>query len=292
MNRAVMCGDQAIERLFGRSRRVNHANTFGTETPIIGMVHLGPLPGAPTASKDIESIIDDALDDTRALERGGVDAIMVENLGDAPYYPDNVPKHVVAAMARVTATISDATDFPLGVNVLRNDAEAALAIAAAANGSFIRINVHTGARVTDQGIIEGQAHETVRRRERLAPSVGLFTDFGVKHSTSIAGESPTQEMFLELAERGRADAIIVSGSGTGRPTDTDWLETVVNWRDELDLQTPVLVGSGVDRRSIERILDIADGAIVGTALKENGETHAPVDEERVAEIVSLADAVR
>ena len=271
---------------------MNIADTFGTETPIIGMVHLGPLPGAPRGDRDLESIIDEALDDTRALERGGVDAIMVENLGDAPYYPDDVPKHVVAAMARVTSAISAATDLPLGVNVLRNDADAALAIAAAANGSFIRINVHSGARVTDQGIIEGQAHETVRRRDRLGPNVGLFTDFGVKHSTSITGESPTQEMFLELAERGRADAIIVSGSGTGRPTDTDWLETVVQWRDELDLQTPVLVGSGVDRKTIESILDIADGAIVGTALKENGETHAPVDEHRVGEIVSLADDVR
>ena len=271
-------------------------STFGTANPVIGMVHLGPLPGAPKASADgaaaMRSVLDRALEDVGALERGGVDGVMIENFGDAPFYPDDVPKHTVAATTRAAATVADATTLPIGINVLRNDAEAAISVAAAVDAAFIRVNVHTGARVTDQGIVEGRAHETIRLRERLGVDVSIFADTDVKHSAPLTPETYSAESFADTAERGLADAVIASGSGTGAAIDRAALEAVVDERERHGLETPVFVGSGVRPETIADLLDLADGVIVGTALKEGGETTAPVDKARVAALVSRADECR
>ncbi len=270
--------------------------TFGTDAPVIGMVHLPPLPGAPRAPADGTRAMRDALDrataDARALDRGGVDGIMVENFGDAPFYPDDAPKHVVAAVTRAATAVAGETALPLGVNVLRNDAEAALSVAAAVDADYVRVNVHTGARVTDQGIVQGTAHETLRLREALGVDVGIFADTEVKHSAPIAAEGYTAESFADTAERGLADAVIASGRGTGEATDPEALEAIVAERDAHGLDTPVLVGSGVRAETVGNALSVADGVVVGTALKEGGETTASVEPERVAELVARADEAR
>ena len=270
--------------------------TFDTTAPLIGMVHLPPLPGAPKAPDDgavaMETAIGRATSDAAALDRGGVDGIVIENFGDAPFHPDDVPKHVVAAVTRAATAVAAETDLPLGINVLRNDADAAVSVAATVDADFVRVNVHTGARVTDQGIVEGRAHETLRLRERLGVAVGVFADTDVKHSAPLTAEGYTAESFADTAERGLADAVIASGRGTGEAIDTDALEAVVAERESHGLDTPILVGSGVRPDTIGDVLAIADGAIVGTALKEGGETTAPVDEKRVTELVAKADEVR
>lgn len=262
------------------------------EKPIVGMVHLPALPGAPEFSGDFEQVRAAALRDARRLEAGGVDALLVENFGDVPFYPDDVPKHVVASMTRVAADIRDEVDLPLGVNVLRNDAEAALSVAAAVGAAFVRVNVHVGARVTDQGVVEGRAHETVRLRERLESDAAILADLDVKHSAPL-GEPPLDsEAVAEPVERGLADGVVVSGAGTGQAVATDYLASVVAARDEQGLDAPIFVGSGVTPGNVADLLDDADGAIVGTALKESGETTKPVSEERVAELVEAASEVR
>lgn len=270
--------------------------TFGTDAPVIGMVHLPPLPGAPKAPADGARAMRDALDraaaDARALDRGGVDGIMIENFGDAPFYPDDAPKHVVAAVTRATTAVAAETDLPLGVNVLRNDAEAALSVAAAVGADYVRVNVHTGARVTDQGIVQGRAHETLRLREALGVDVGIFADTDVKHSAPLSAEGHTAESFADTAERGLADAVVASGRGTGEETDPEALAAVVAERDAHGLDTPVLVGSGVTAETVADALSVADGVIVGTALKEGGETTAPVDPDRVAKLVARTDEAR
>ena len=270
--------------------------TFGTDAPLIGMVHLPPLPGAPGAPDDgsraMAAAVDRAERDAAALDAGGVDGVMIENFGDAPFYPDDVPKHTVAATTRAAAAVADATDLAIGVNVLRNDAEAAVAVAAAVDAAFVRVNVHTGARVTDQGIVEGRAHETIRLRESLGVDVGVFADTDVKHSAPLTPAGYTAESFADTTERGAADAVIASGPGTGESVDPDALQAVVDERDEHGLGTPVLVGSGVRPDTVAELLTIADGAIVGTALKRGGETTAPVDADRVETLVARADEVR
>jgi membrane complex biogenesis BtpA family protein len=258
---------------------------FGSDRPVVGMVHLDALPGAPGFDGDREAVREHALRDARRLEAGGVDAVLVENFGDAPFHADDVPKHVVASMAALARDLRRETDLPLGVNVLRNDAAAAVSVAAAAGAEFVRVNVHTSARLTDQGVVEGDAAGTLRLRDRLDADVSVLADVDVKHSAALAGR-PLAEEVAELLERGRADGLVASGPGTGAEADLDHVRAVADARDDLGSDAPVFVGSGVTRETVAETLAVADGAVVGTALKEGGETTAPVDEDRVRALVA------
>jgi membrane complex biogenesis BtpA family protein len=267
---------------------------FGVETPIVGMVHLPPLPDAPRYDRagGREALHDAARRDAERLAAGGVDAVMIENFGDAPFYPDDVPKATVADLTALARTVRDAADLPAGVNVLRNDGPAAVAVAAAAGADVVRVNVHVGARVADQGVLEGRAHETMRLRERIDADVRLLADVDVKHSAPLAADDYEAESLAESVERGLADGAIVSGARTGRATSLDAVEAAVDRRDALGLDTPVFVGSGVTADTVADLLAVADGAIVGTAFKEGGETTNPVSVGRVEELVAVADRVR
>jgi membrane complex biogenesis BtpA family protein len=271
------------------------SSVLGASKPVVGMVHLPPLPGAPRYDPEggRERLREVARRDAERLAAGGVDAVMVENFGDAPFFPDDVPKHVVAELTSLAGTVREAAGLPTGVNVLRNDGAAAVAAAAAAGGDFVRVNVHVGARVADQGILEGKAHETTRLRERVdASDVRILADVDVKHSAPLADEDYEAESLAESTERGLADAVVVSGTRTGRATALADVERAVERRDELGTETPVFVGSGVTAGTVDDLLSVADGVIVGTALKEGGETTNPVSVGRVEELVAAADRVR
>jgi len=259
-------------------------DVFDMDTPLVGMVHLPPLPGSPRFEGDRDAIRERLRRDASALEAGGVDGIMLENFGDAPFYPDRVPRHVVADIAALAATLRDHVSIQFGVNILRNDVRSALAVAAATGGTFVRVNVHTGARLTDQGVVEGMAHETLRLRERLDADVAILADLDVKHSAPLA-ERPLAEELGDLVDRGGADAVVVSGAGTGASVDTEFLDRVVACRDARGLDAPVFLGSGVTPETAPDLLSVADGAIVGTALKHDGETTNPVDEAAVKRVV-------
>lgn len=252
--------------------RTSFAARFATRA-VFGMVHLGPLPGSPQFVS-LDAVIDAALRDARAIAAGGCDGLAIENFGDKPFTRGRVEADTVAAMTRVITEIVREVRLPFGVNVLRNDALSALAIAAATGASFIRVNVHTGAMVTDQGIIEGDAYATLRKRASLAPNVLIFADYLVKHATPL-GEVSAKDLRL----RGLADALIVSGAETGAPADPSRLRTL---RDAVD--APLLVGSGLTAENAAEFAD-ADGAIVGTSIKTNGRVDQPVERERVEQLV-------
>ena len=259
---------------------------LGTDRPVIGMVHLPALPGSPSSDGDRDAIRRRAVADARSLESGGVDAVLVENFGDAPFYPDDVPKHVVAEMTALAGAVSDAVDVPIGINVLRNDANAALSIAAAVGAAFVRVNVHVGAAATDQGLLEGRAHETLRLRDRIDADVAILADVHVKHATPI-GDADLERAALETVERGHADGVIVSGPGTGAETALEDVRRVTNGLSAHDFEVPVIVGSGVTPETVGDCFDAgANGVIVGTALKRGGDTTNPVSETRVATLVS------
>lgn len=262
---------------------------FEAATPLVGMVHLPPLPGAPGYEGSRDAVRAAALADAHALADNGVDGVLVENFGDAPFYPDSVPAHAVAEMTATARELALAVDVPLGVNVLRNDAEAALSVAAAAGGSFVRVNVHTGTQVTDQGVLEGRAHETLRLRERIDADVAVFADVDVKHATPLEGRD-RHTVVEETVDRGLADALVVSGPATGEPADDEELLVVLEARDSATRDVPVFVGSGVTPGNAPDLLDLADGAIVGTALKRGGVTTNRVDPDRVRSIVDASDA--
>lgn len=267
---------------------MNARELFGTDTPIVGMVHLLALPGAPRYGGSREDVRAAALADTHALVENGLDGVLVENFGDAPFYPEEVPRHVVAELTATARELELAVDVPLGVNVLRNDAEAALAVAAAVGGSFVRVNVHTGTQVTDQGVLAGRAHETLRLRDRVDADVAVFADVDVKHATPL-GSRERRAVVEETVDRGLADGLIVSGPTTGKPVDDEELRTVLDARDDATRDVPVFVGSGVTPANAPDVLDLADGAIVGTALKHEGTTTNRVDPERVRELVDAVN---
>jgi len=250
---------------------------------LIGMVHLKPLPGSARFDGDLEAVLAAAAVDAKRLETAGFDAIGVENFGDAPFFADDVPKATIAAMTRAISTVAAAVAVPIGVNVLRNDACGALAVAAATGAMFIRVNVLSGSMWTDQGLIAGKAAEVLRLRRSLAPEVRIFADVFVKHAIPPPG-SRLEQAAQELAERSLADALIVSGTATGRPPT---LSTVQDVGDAVP-STPLYVGSGASALNVAQFLTVADGVIVGTALKEGAVTTNPVDEERAGAFVAAA----
>ena len=260
---------------------------FRSSKPIIGMVHLLPLPGSPSWQGSLERVLDRAKEDGGSLVSGGVDGIIIENFGDTPFHKGMVGPHTVAALTRAVIEVRKIVDVPLGVNVLRNDAMSALAIAAATEARFIRVNVHTGAMVADEGLIEGQAAETLRYRRSLETDVKIFADVLIKHALPLAYQD-LSDAARTAHELGLADALIVSGSRTGEPTAP---EDIVAVR-EAGPDVLVLVGSGVSESNLRELLCAADGAIVGTSLKIDGNVLNPVDPARVARLVELAVEIR
>lgn len=249
---------------------------------LIGMVHLAALPGAPGYLGDMTRVSDAAVRDAQTLADAGFDGLMVENFGDAPFFPDNVPAETIAAMSVAVAAVVDAVPIPVGVNVLRNDALAALAIAAAAGASYIRVNILSGTMFTDQGTIHGRAAEVARMRSRLCPEVAILADVFVKHASPPPG-STLESAARDLAARGGANAVVVSGTGTGVPADPDRVRRVASVTG-----LPVFVGSGVDAATVGGLLTDAYGVIVGTSLKRDRTIEDPIDPDLAAGFVAAA----
>ena len=252
---------------------------------VIGVIHLKPLPGSPGYDGDFSAVLEAAAADARAYQAGGVDALIVENFGDTPFFGAAVPAETTAAMTSAALAVRGAADLPIGINVLRNDARAALGIAAATGARFVRVNVHAGAMATDQGVIEGRAAETMRLRAALQHEVDVYADVHVKHAMPLTDES-LEDAALNLHHRAHADAIIVSGRATGQATSVDELKRVRNVLPDATL----LAGSGVTVESVAEVLQAADGIIVGTAMKHDRNIDAPVDEARVRAFVEAAGA--
>jgi len=245
------------------------------------MIHVPALPGAPRCSMNFEELRRFVLADSDALAEGGVDGLMIENFGDIPFYPSRVPAHTIAFLSTLALEIKTRFPLPLGINVLRNDGMAAIAIAAAVGAEFVRVNVYTAARLADQGILQGEAHEITRYRRMLGATAEIWADVAVKHSAPLADTSLANEV-EDTVERGLADAVIVSGTSTGKPTALKDVRTVKRHAGA----AAVYVGSGLDESTAEALLEVADGAIVGTALKRGAKISAPVDRTRVRALVS------
>ena len=260
---------------------------FPQRKPVVGMVHVPALPGSPAHSLGWEAIRAAVLRDAETLAGGGVDGLLIENYGDTPFYPRRVPPHTIAFLAVLAAEIRARWPVPLGVNVLRNDARAALAVAAAAGAQFVRVNVLAGARLADQGIVEGEAHAVMRYRRLLGAPVLVFADVAVKHSAPLAERSLADET-EDLIGRAGADALIVTGTATGKQTPLAELQAVKRAAGAV----PVFAGSGADAGNVARVLAVADGVIAGTALKRGGVTANPVDPARVAAFMRAARRAR
>ena len=251
---------------------------------LVGMLHLPALPGSPCGDQSLVDIEAGLVAEARLLHEVGFHAAIIENFGDVPFFKDTVDAETIAAMTRLACAVrAAAPELRLGINVLRNDAHAALAVAAAAGATFMRVNVHVGATATDQGVIEGRAAETLRARSALGAEVAIWSDVHVKHGRSLAHAAIADEA-EDAVRRGLADALVVSGRGTGEATSLDDLRAVA----ELDLGVPIYVGSGVTIDTVESLLDVADGVIVGTSIKSDNKTTNPIDKRRAERLVEKA----
>jgi membrane complex biogenesis BtpA family protein len=262
---------------------------FHVEKPVIGMVHLDPLPGSPGyTGYGMAPILDHARQDAEALLEGGVDGLIVENMWDLPYYVGTeVQIEAVTAQAVAAHTVREMASVPVGVNVIHNGWQAELAIAIAAGLDFVRICILTGARLWDTGDLnQGCAADVLRKRKELgAEHLKLFADVDKKHSIPFPGLD--LETHIEWTEFYRADALIVSGRMTG---DAPPLEKVRRAREVAT--RPILMGSGTTAENIAGFLQYADGAIVGTGLKVDGVGENRVDVARVRRYMAAVEAVR
>lgn len=256
----------------------------GLSHPVIGMVHLRALPSSPRYTGDFTAVIDAAVADAKAWAEAGAHGLMMENFGDVPFFKDDVPPETVDAMTEAAREIRTAVpELPLGINVLRNDGLSALKIAEAVGASYIRVNVLSGAAVTDQGIIEGRAAEIMRYRLKLGADIKVLADVRVKHAAPLA-DRPLQDEVEELVHRAGADAVIVSGTGTGKPTDPSHAAEVKRYAGNI----PVLIGSGANMNSIAELKPACDGFIVGSAAKPGGMIDRPVDLTLAQQIIGAS----
>ena len=253
---------------------------FKTSHPVIGVLHLLPLPTSPRWQGDLQAVIDRAEQEATALASGGVHGIIVENFFDAPFTKGSVDPAVVSAMGLVVQRLQTLVTVPIGLNVLRNDARSALAIATCTGAAFIRVNVLTGVMATDQGLIEGCAHDLLRYRKELGSPVKILADVLVKHARPL-GSPNLITAVQETLHRGMADGIILSGWATGHPPSLEDLELAKAAAGD----RPVFIDSGADWENIGTLMKAADGVIVASSLKRQGDINQPIDPIRVGQFV-------
>lgn len=239
-----------------------------------------PLPTSPRWGGNLKAVIDRAEQEATALASGGVDGIMVENFFDAPFTNSQVDPAVVSAMTLVVDRVMNLVTLPVGINVLRNDAHSAIAIASCVKAQFIRVNVLTGVMATDQGLIEGQAHQLLRYRRELGSDIKILADVLVKHARPLGSPNLTTAV-QDTIERGLADAVILSGWATGSPPSLEDLELAKAAASD----TPVFIGSGANWENISTLMQAADGVIVSSSLKRQGKREQAVDPIRVSQFV-------
>jgi len=257
---------------------------FAVKKPIIGMIHLPALPGTAAGRQArFSELVSYALTELDALQRGGVNGVIVENFWDLPYFPAETPAVTIASLAAVAGAIIQRAVVPVGVNILYNDFRGELAVARAVGAAFIRSEVFVDPSISETGLIPASAPYLVRERAALAADdVAILSDVQGKNTTP-RWQRPVIESAIDAEKRGLADAIVVTGAGTGKSASLDDLIQV-----KAAISAPLLAGSGVTPASLPDILSACDGAIVGSFFKKDGNIKAPTDIDRVKELMTIA----
>lgn len=271
--------ENALQQIFGSA-----ATGPGPDKKIIGVIHSKALPGAPGyRGESLEEVYRFAVEEGLRYREGGVHGLIVENHWDLPFAkPGDIGLETAAAMAAMSLRVRQEVGLPVGINVLANGAECALAVAKAMGASFIRANQWVNAYVANEGFVEGSAPRAARYRSllRAEDEIRFFADVHVKHgSHAIIADRSLEEQVLD-AEFFDADVLIATGQRTGGAAELDELSVI---REAASL--PVIVGSGVSIENVKQILSVADGAIVASSLKETGKWWSPVSVERVKRLM-------
>ena len=258
---------------------------FQTSKPVVGVVHVGALPGTPASALAVDELIELAVREAITYRDGGVDALMVENMHDVPYLRGSVGPEVVAAMAVIARAVKSEARLPVGVQILAGANLESVAVAHAAGLDYVRVEAYAFAHVADEGLIQSSAAELLRFRRKIgAERVRVWADVKKKHSAHAITADVSLGETCAAVEFMRGDAVIVSGSATGEPPRaSDVREAKSHCR------IPVLLGSGVTPENVAEFYEAADGFIVGTYFKEGGLWSNTVDAARVRRLV---EAVR
>lgn len=260
---------------------------FSDRKPIIAMAHVPPLPGTPLYDEKggVPGLVESVGADLAILLEADVDAVLFCNEGDRPYALA-AGYEGVAVMTRIVSELAPA-DRPFGVDFLW-DADAALAIAVGTGASFMR-EVVTGVYESDMGLWHTDAAKLLRDRRRLdAHDLAILMNITPEFASSIGTRQPAA-VARSTAISSLADGILVSGPMAGASPEED---TVAAVRAAVPEDVPVLVNTGVNRQNVASFLRVADGAIVGSALKRDGYTWNPVDPNRVDDLIQAARDAR
>lgn len=269
---------------------MNLMDIFKVDKPVIGDVHLPPLPGSPKHkyTSTINDILEFVVREARIYAEGGLDGIIIENYGDMPYYPHKVGPETIAVMTYITSEVKKQVNIPIGIQVLRNDAEAAISVAHAVGGKFIRINVITEETVGEDGSIHSRAYDIHRFRKALgSENVKIFAD--IEHYV-IPPTRDIADVAENLAHGSLADVIVISGGLTARKPDIRDIERIKSRR--LLSNTPIFVAGGINKDNVQSYLKICDGIIIATSLKVDGISTNPTDPQRVKEFMKRVNEIR
>ena len=252
---------------------------------IVGMVHVGALPGTPRAHLAPAGIVAQAVREARTLREAGFDAVMIENMHDRPYLGGGIGPEVVACMAAVAAAVRAAVDAPVGIQVLGGGSREALAVAHAAGLDFVRAENFVFAHVADEGLMaEAAAGPLLRYRKAIgAERVSIHADIKKKHASHAVTADIDIAACARAAEFFLADGVIVTGTETGAAVDERELAAV-----RAATRLHVMTGSGADAGSVARLLAAADAVIVGSSIKEGGRWENPVCPRRAGEFAQAA----
>lgn len=259
---------------------------FPNPKPIIGVIHVGALPGAPANRQTVTEITAQAAREAAIYRDCGVDGIIIENMHDVPYLRGSVGPEIVAAMAVIGHAVKTESRLPAGVQILAGANIEAMAVAHAANLDFIRAEGFVFAHVADEGLIQSSAAELLRYRKMIgADRVQIWTDVKKKHSSHAITADISLGATAEAAEFMRASVVIVTGSVTG---DAPKLSDVQEVKSHCRL--PALLGSGIDPNNIAEFYQAADGFIIGSYFKAEGHWANAVEPERVRQLMASARA--
>ncbi len=274
----------------GRTLRTmrSAAELFGRGRALVGMVHLGALPGTPRSAEPVAAIVERAVAEARLLAEAGFDAVMLENMHDVPYLRRDVGPEVVAAMTAAAVAVRAAVDVPLGLQVLAGANREALAVAQAAGCGFVRAEGFVFAAVADEGLMEADAGPLLRYRRAIgAQDVAVLADLKKKHSSHALTADVDLVETARAAEFCGVDGVVVTGPATGRATD---LDDLARCREATAL--PLVAGSGTTPDNVAAVLRHADAAIVGSWFKRDGRWSEPPDPDRARALVEAAAAAR
>ncbi len=264
---------------------------FKTDKPVIGMVHLKPLPGTPGYDQRLGMswIIEHAAAEAERLAEGGIDGIQIENQFDKPFCkPDDIGPEIVAAITAASSAVRKAVNIPIGINVHLNGIRQALAIANAVGAEWIRAFELANAYISNSGIIEAAAPEALRYRRMLnAENIRIFGDFHVKHGSHFIISDRTLEEQAEDIETSGGSAVILTSTATGKAPSVEDAQLVRN-----ATSLPILIGSGFSSVNAGELLEYVDGAIVGSSLKVDGKIKEDTDPERVKELMTVVNSIR